>query len=108
MENKMLDQLNAVQVAHMEKIRQFWLDHIFSCRKSLDREKAKASIDWLYKFCGLQSPVVIFVDSPMACQYAAAYCKAYISLFQKNSENLLAQPASGSKGRKKKERQIRE
>lgn len=47
MENKMLDQLNAAQVAHMEKIRQFWLDHIFSCRKSLDREKAKASIDWL-------------------------------------------------------------
>jgi ElaB/YqjD/DUF883 family membrane-anchored ribosome-binding protein len=104
----MLNQLNAAQVAHMGKIRQFWLDHIFSCKKSLNREKAKASIDWLYKFCGLQSPVVVFVDSPMACQYAAAYCKAYISLFQKKFETLLAQPASGSKGRKKKERQVKE
>jgi hypothetical protein len=102
----MLNQLNAAQVAHMGKIRQFWLDHIFSCKKSLDREKAKASIDWLYKFCGLQSPVVVFVDSPMACQYAVAYCKAYVTLFQKNFENLLAQPAPGSKGKKNKVSQV--
>jgi hypothetical protein len=102
----MLNQLNAAQVAHMEKIRQFWLDYIFSCKKSLDPEKAKASIDWLYKFCGLQSPVVVFVDSPMACQYAVAYCKAYVTLFQKNFENLLAQPAPGSKGKKNKVSQV--
>jgi hypothetical protein len=102
----MLNQLDAAQVAHMEKIRQFWLDYIFSCKKSLDPEKAKASIDWLYKFCGLQSPVVVFVDSPMACQYAVAYCKAYVTLFQKNFENLLAQPAPGSKGKKNKVSQV--
>ena len=78
-----LEKLTPSQEKIMHDVKQHWLDYIFSCKNSVNREKAKISIDWLYKFCGLNSPIVIFVDSPMACQYAVIYAKAYGELLKK-------------------------
>ena len=72
-----LEKLTKEQESKMLQVKQYWLDYIFSCKNSLNREKAKISIDWLYQFCGLNKPIVIFVDSPMACQYATLYAKAW-------------------------------
>ncbi|MGH7238478.1 MAG: hypothetical protein ACREHG_00275, partial [Candidatus Saccharimonadales bacterium] len=73
----MLNELTKDQVSLMNKTREDYLEYIFSCKNSLDREKAKMGIEWLYKFSGLKEPIVIFVDSPLGCQYAVPLLKAY-------------------------------
>ena len=65
----------------MLEIKQFWLDYIFSCKNSLNREQAKIEIDWLYKLAGCDQPIVIYVDSPLGCQYAVAYLKEFAKLY---------------------------
>jgi len=75
-----LEKLTEEQIAKMDEVKRYWLNYIFSCKNSLDREKAKISIDWLYKLAGRKEPIVIFVDSPMACQYAVVYLKELVKL----------------------------
>ena len=75
-----LEKLTEEQIAKMDEVKRYWLNYIFSCKNSLDREKAKISIDWLYKLAGRKEPIVIFVDSPMACQYAVVYLKEFVRL----------------------------
>ena len=38
----------------MKEVKQYWLDYIFSCKNSINKEQAKVQIEWLYKFCGLE------------------------------------------------------
>jgi hypothetical protein len=60
-------------------IRQQWLDKLFKCDTIIDRPKATELIHWLYEFSKLEKPVVIFVDSPLACQYAVHFLKAILN-----------------------------
>ena len=70
-----IEKLTTDQEAKIIQVKNFWLDYIFSCKNSLNREKATASIEWLYKFCGLNKPIIIYVDSPMGCQLGLQYAK---------------------------------
>ena len=82
----MINKLTQEQEELMGKVRQQWLDYIFSCNKTIDREKANISIDWLYKLSKLEKPIKIYVDSPMACQYAVLYAKEYAKILQMPSQ----------------------
>jgi hypothetical protein len=73
--DKKLEVLNELQQAHLQKVKDFWLNYMFSCKQSIDRNKAIASIEWLYKLAGYEKPIMIFLDSPMACQYAVNFLK---------------------------------
>ena len=54
----------------MEKVRNEWLDLIFSCSKKIDKEVASEGIKWLYQSSGLKEPEILFVSSPLGIQYA--------------------------------------
>jgi hypothetical protein len=86
-----LEKLSEEQIQKMHDVKQFWLDYIFSCKNSINREQAKIKIDWLYKFCGLNEPIIIFVDSPMACQYAIVYVKELSKFLKTNPAQVWAQ-----------------
>jgi hypothetical protein len=81
-----LQKLSEKQIALMQQVRQNWLDYIFSCKNSIDKEKANLSIEWLYKFAGIDRPIIIYVDSPIGCQYAVQYLKVLLPIIQKNSK----------------------
>src|ERR1035437_4892991 len=70
-----LEKLNDLQLAKMKEIKQFWLNYIFSCKNSIDKEKAKTGIEWLYKLAGHKNPIIVYVDTPMGCQLAADLLK---------------------------------
>ena len=80
---KKLETLTLEQEQKMMEIRDFWLNYIFSCKNQVNKEAAKIGIDWLYKLAGKNEPVIIHVDSPMACQYAVHYLKAYTKVIEK-------------------------
>jgi hypothetical protein len=65
----MLEKLNQEQEILMHATRDKYLKKFFSLPK-LNIKKAEEWIKWLYRFCNLKEPQVIFVDSPMACQLA--------------------------------------
>ena len=66
----------------MHKIRQHWLEYIFSCKNSVNQEQAKIGIEWLYRLADYDKPIMIFLDSPMALQYGAHFLK---QVFKENS-----------------------
>ena len=70
-----LEKFTTKQEQKMLEVKQYWLDYIFSCKNSINREKAKIQIEWLYKFCGRDKPVIIYLDSPMACQLGVHFLK---------------------------------
>src|SRR6185312_6851293 len=74
-----LAELSKAQEAKMLEVREYWLNYIFSCRNRLDREKASKGIEWLYKLSGFERPIIVFVDSPMACQFAASLIKGWMN-----------------------------
>ena len=67
----MLNKLNSKQIKLMDEVRDEWLDRLFSCKVKTDRKQATKYINWLYKFCGLEKPLIIFLDSPLGAQYGA-------------------------------------
>ena len=66
----MLKKLTTEQESLMFKVRDEWLDIMFKNRKPIDTKQATIGIKWLYEFSGLSEPKIIFVDSPLAVQYA--------------------------------------
>jgi hypothetical protein len=64
-----LEKLTEEQENLIPVIRQQWLDKLFKCDTRIDRPKATELIHWLYEFSKLDKPLVVFVDSPLACQY---------------------------------------
>lgn len=97
-----IEKLTDEQEEKMNSVKQYWLDYIFSCKNSTDRTKAKIQIEWLYKFCKLDSPVVIFVDSPMSCQFAVQYLKARL----KNIPQVWARKQKRREGQRKTLRKL--
>jgi len=70
-----MEKLTKDQELLMHKVREEWLGKIFSCKTGLNEESAKKGIEWLYEISGLEKPMIIKVDSPLACQYAAHMLK---------------------------------
>ena len=85
-----LEKLNDVQLAKMQEIRDKWLNRLFSCKNTeINREQAIAGINWIYKLSKLKEPMIIFVDSPVACQYAYHLLKQHLSpQFQKKLDQV--------------------
>ena len=77
-----LETLTPEQEKKMTEVKQYWLDYIFSCKNSVNRDEAKISIEWLYKFSKLGKPVIIYVDSPMSCQIAVLYLKEFLKVLK--------------------------
>jgi len=65
-----IENLTPEQEAKLDHYKDKWLAKIFSYEfyQNHNEEKAIAAMKKLYKFCGLEEPEVILVDSPMACQ----------------------------------------
>ena len=74
-----LEKLTPEQETKMLEVKNFWLNYINSCKNNIDRPRATNAINLLYKSVGRENPIVIYVDSPMSCQYAVYYIKALFS-----------------------------
>lgn len=66
----MLEKLTKSQEKDMIVVRDRWINQLNSCPK-INKKEAKKWITWLYKLSGLKAPKIEFLDSPLACQYAA-------------------------------------
>ena len=71
---KKIEKLTPEQEQLMYEVRDEWLDRMFK-PKRINRESAMKSIHWLYELANYKKPVVVFLDSPMACQIAANMLK---------------------------------
>src|ERR1700712_193226 len=83
-----INTLTPAQQELIPVIRDKWLDKLFGCNTRIDRAKATEGINWLYEFCGLQKPEIMYVDSPLACQYAYHFIN---SIVKANTDQVLAQ-----------------
>ena len=63
----MLKELNQEQEILMHATRDKYLKKFFSLPR-IDKPKATKFIKWIYSLSGLKEPMVLFVDSPIACQ----------------------------------------
>src|SRR3990167_2733846 len=70
----MITKLTRNQEKLLGQVRQEWLDLFFK-PKPFSEIKAKEAVEWLYFFCGLEKPKVLFFDSPLGCQFAANVLK---------------------------------
>ena len=66
----MIEELHAAEIK-VKKHIDFWLNNILLCDNRTDRLKARKSIEWLYRFCKEELPIIIWLDSPYSCQIAA-------------------------------------
>jgi hypothetical protein len=64
------ESLTPEERALIEVKRKEWLDFLFSCKVRTNREEFTKGAHWMYKLCNFEAPDVIFVESPLACQYA--------------------------------------
>ena len=79
--NTMKNSLTPQEEKLMYQVRDEWLSNIFEYKLKLDKKKAKKAINNLYKFSELKEPkFIIFVDSPLAIQYAVNMLKSGITL----------------------------
>ena len=67
-----LVKLTPEQEASIPLFRQEWLDLFFKSQ-DIDKELATKQINWMYKFCNLPEPKVMFMDSPIGCQALINY-----------------------------------
>ena len=70
-----IEKLTRQQIEKIAEVRDGWLSLIFDCNKEVDIAEATKGIDWLYSFCNLKKPIIIFVDSPLGIQYAVNMMK---------------------------------
>jgi len=65
-----IEKLTPEQEALLDTQREKWLSKIFNYEfyNNHDKERTEIAMKKLYKFCGLEEPEVILLDSPMACQ----------------------------------------
>ena len=65
-----VEKLTPEQEFALKPFAQRWIDRLDK-GAALDKEAATKGAKWLYSFCGLKEPLVIFVASPLGCQLAA-------------------------------------
>jgi hypothetical protein len=75
----MITKLTVQQEKLIPVHRQEWLDKFFKRSTPIDKVAATEGINWLYQLAGLENPMIIFVDSPIACQQAANLLKSISS-----------------------------
>ena len=78
-----IEKLTPEQEALIPVVRQEWLDKIFKCDQPLDRGLATKQIKWLYKLSKQEEPLIVFVSSPLAAQYAVHYTKEFLTILKK-------------------------
>ena len=54
----------------MIEVRDEWLNKLFKRKVKQDDKRVAEIIEWIYQISGLKKPRVIFVESPLAIQYA--------------------------------------
>ena len=64
----MLSKLTKQQEQLMYQVRDEWIRRFFSLE--FDEDKARKLIRWLYKLSNLKEPLILIMDSPIACQIA--------------------------------------
>ena len=67
----MLEKLTKKQAKKMIEVRDFWKEYLFSCKNSINKDKAKQFVEFIYELSSLEKPEVLFVESPMAAQRKA-------------------------------------
>lgn len=72
-----LEKLTLEQESKMQEVKSFWLDYIFSCKNTINKQECKLGVDFIYKLADKKSPVVVYVDSPIGCQIAVTYLKEF-------------------------------
>ena len=75
---KKIDTLTSEQTELISEVRESWIKFYLAGDSGLNRESASNGIRWLYGLAKLKPPFIIFVDSPMACQYASSVVKAWL------------------------------
>jgi len=80
--SKKLEKLSPEQLILMQQVKEEWLARAFS-GEVIDVDRAKAGIEWLYSFSKLKIPQIIFVESPLAIQYAVQYIKVFYEVIGK-------------------------
>ena len=66
-----LEKLTKFQEAKLEKVKNKWINFSLFGGDEINEKQAKKSIEWIYKISDLKKPKVIFLDSPLALQFAA-------------------------------------
>ena len=74
-----IEKLTPQQEANIIPHRDFWLNYILSCKNRTDKVKAEKGIEWLYKYCKKERPIIIWMDSPLGCQVAANFFNKFLS-----------------------------
>ena len=77
---KKLESLSEEQLLKMQEVKQYWLDYIFSCKNQINKQSTKIGIDWMYNLAKHKSPIIIYVESPMGCQYTVHLLKYLLIL----------------------------
>ncbi len=73
-----LEKLTKEQANLIPIVRDEWINFCLGGDDSINRKMAMEGIRWMYGKAKLQNPFVIFVNGPMACQYAVWFIKAMI------------------------------
>ena len=81
----MLKSLTQKQITKLSFYKEKWLNKIFNYELyNLNTfESVKEKMVELYDLCNLKKPIVLFVDSPLACQFAVVFLK---TMFQVGSQ----------------------
>jgi len=68
-----IEKLTKEQESQLELYKNKWLNKIFNyeLNKSSSFVNVKNQMKDMYKFCNLDEPIVLYLDSPLACQIAA-------------------------------------
>ena len=82
METKKIDSLTKEQVSKLEIYKNKFLDKFFNPKKEASFKEVKEYVYWLYKFCNLEKPITILVNSPYECVIAYQYCKMLFPIFK--------------------------
>ena len=76
---KKIEKLTAEQEALLLNHVKEWAD----LSTPLNREKATEYVKWLYAEAKLKEPIVVFVSSPLACQYAIPIINGYLKALKR-------------------------
>src|SRR5687767_1326198 len=74
----MLTNLSTEQEALIPVVREEWIKFCLGGNTEINCKVAAEGIRWIYGLSKLDAPFVIFVDGPMACQYAIWFIKAML------------------------------
>jgi hypothetical protein len=73
-----IKKLTPQQEALIPVVREEWIKFCLGGNTEINRKVASDGIRWIYGLAELESPLVVFVDGPMACQYAVWFIQAML------------------------------